>query len=87
MTLVPTIIPSLQATPQSDDGVTYAKKITPEEARIDWSRPASELSPHIRGLAPFPSPLLYAFTPKPWTQWLWPDPREKQPPRPRLARA
>ncbi|WP_417494224.1 methionyl-tRNA formyltransferase [Maricaulis sp.] len=45
---------SLQAVPQAEDGVTYAKKITPEEARIDWSRPAAELSPHIRGLSPFP---------------------------------
>ncbi|WP_417498233.1 methionyl-tRNA formyltransferase [Maricaulis sp.] len=45
---------SLQAVPQSDEGVTYARKITPEEARIDWSRPAAELSPHIRGLSPFP---------------------------------
>ena len=45
---------SLQAVPQSEEGVTYARKITPEEARIDWSRPAAELSPHIRGLSPFP---------------------------------
>ena len=34
--------------------VTYAKKITPAEARIDWSHPASEVDAHIRGLAPFP---------------------------------
>tara|TARA_R110002124_G_scaffold68892_6_gene186015 strand:- start:3051 stop:3983 length:933 start_codon:yes stop_codon:yes gene_type:complete len=45
---------SLQAVPQADEGVTYASKITPQEARIDWSRPAAELSPHIRGLSPFP---------------------------------
>ncbi|SDL83844.1 methionyl-tRNA formyltransferase [Maricaulis salignorans] len=45
---------SLQAVPQSQEGVTYASKITPEEARIDWTRPAAELSPHIRGLSPFP---------------------------------
>ena len=45
---------SLQAVPQSEEGVTYARKITPEEARIDWSRSAAELSPHIRGLSPFP---------------------------------
>ena len=40
--------------PQSEDGVTYAKKISKEEARIDWSRPAREIDAHIRGLAPFP---------------------------------
>lgn len=34
--------------------VTYARKITPEEARIDWERPARELDWHIRGLSPFP---------------------------------
>ena len=33
---------------------TYAKKITPEEARIDWNRPARDLDFHIRGLSPFP---------------------------------
>ena len=40
--------------PQSEDGVTYAKKISKEEARIDWSRPAREIDAHIRCLAPFP---------------------------------
>ena len=34
--------------------VTYAKKITPAEARIDWTRSASEVDCHIRGLSPFP---------------------------------
>lgn len=33
---------------------TYAKKITPEEARIDWNRSARDLDFHIRGLSPFP---------------------------------
>lgn len=33
---------------------TYAKKITPQEARIDWSRAAKTLDCHIRGLSPFP---------------------------------
>jgi len=45
---------SLEAVPQSDDGVTYAHKISSEEARIDWSRSAAELANHIRGLSPFP---------------------------------
>jgi methionyl-tRNA formyltransferase len=39
---------------QAPDGVTYAKKIKPAEARIDWSRPAAEVDRHIRGLSPFP---------------------------------
>ena len=33
---------------------TYARKISPAEARIDWSRPAVEVDAHIRGLSPFP---------------------------------
>lgn len=33
---------------------TYAKKITPAEARIDWTRPAAEIDAHIRGLSPTP---------------------------------
>ena len=41
-------------TPQSDEGVTYAKKIKPAEARIDWTRSAAEVDCHIRGLSPFP---------------------------------
>ncbi|MDO8296085.1 MAG: methionyl-tRNA formyltransferase [Caulobacter sp.] len=40
--------------PQAAEGVTYAKKIRPAEARIDWSRPAHEVDCHIRGLSPFP---------------------------------
>ena len=45
---------SLNAAPQSEEGVTYAKKITREEARINWSKPASEVADHIRGRSPFP---------------------------------
>ena len=33
---------------------TYARKITPTEARIDWTRSAAEIDHHIRGLSPFP---------------------------------
>ena len=43
-----------QETPQAIEGVTYARKIKPDEARIDWRRPAAEVDRHIRGLSPFP---------------------------------
>ena len=43
---------------QSQDGVTYAKKILKDEARIDWSKSAGEIDCLIRGLAPSPG----AFT-------------------------
>jgi len=39
---------------QAKDGATYAKKIKPSEARIDWTRSAAEVDRHIRGLSPFP---------------------------------
>src|SRR5437899_7672365 len=45
---------SLTLTPQPVDGVTYASKLTNEETRIDWSRPAQAVHDHIRGLSPFP---------------------------------
>jgi methionyl-tRNA formyltransferase len=45
---------SLTLTPQPVDGVTYAAKLTNEETRIDWSRPAQAVHDHIRGLSPFP---------------------------------
>ena len=41
-----------QAQPQ--DGATYAKKILKDEARIDWTKSASEIDCLIRGLSPVP---------------------------------
>jgi methionyl-tRNA formyltransferase len=41
-------------TPQAAEGATYAKKIRPKEARIDWTKPGRELDWKIRGLSPFP---------------------------------
>ena len=55
---------SLQFRPQSDVGVTYAAKITKEEARIDWTKPARAVHDHIRGLSPFPG----AFFEADWGQ-------------------
>lgn len=34
--------------------VTYAPKVSPEEAFVDWNRPADVLHNHIRGLTPKP---------------------------------
>lgn len=44
----------LPAVPQAEEGVTYAAKIDKAEARIDWSRAATEVDRLIRGLSPFP---------------------------------
>ncbi len=45
---------SLTLTPQPEDGVTYAEKISKEETRIDWAKPWQEVRNHISGLSPFP---------------------------------
>jgi methionyl-tRNA formyltransferase len=57
--LLPAALADIEAgraveTPQSEAGATYAKKIAPAEARIDWTRPAVEIDRLIRGLSPFP---------------------------------
>lgn len=44
----------LPLTPQAEDGVLYAAKISKEETRIDFSKSASEVHNHIRGLSPVP---------------------------------
>ena len=45
---------SLALTPQLAAGVTYAAKISKDETRIDWTKPARQVHDHIRGLSPFP---------------------------------
>ncbi len=47
-------IDTLVPVPQPDAGVSYAAKIDKAEARVEWDRPASEVSRLIRGLSPFP---------------------------------
>ncbi len=45
---------SIAEVPQPSQGVTYAKKILKEEARIDWAKPARNIDCQIRGLSPAP---------------------------------
>lgn len=45
---------SLTLTPQPEDGVTYAAKISKDETRIDFGRDSVDVHNHIRGLSPFP---------------------------------
>jgi methionyl-tRNA formyltransferase len=45
---------TLQLTPQPSEGLTYAAKISKEETRIDWAKPARDVHNHLRGLSPFP---------------------------------
>ena len=36
------------------EGVSLAPKLTPAEARVDWTQQASEVDRLIRGLSPYP---------------------------------
>lgn len=45
---------SITATPQPEQGVTYAAKISKDEAGLDFNRPAVELARKIRAFHPFP---------------------------------
>ncbi|MBB4183754.1 methionyl-tRNA formyltransferase [Sinorhizobium terangae] len=44
----------LPLTPQPEEGAVYAAKISKGETHIDFTKPASEVHNHIRGLSPFP---------------------------------
>src|SRR4029453_5933051 len=45
---------SLVPEPQPALGVSFAPKVTVEDARIDWSRPSFVVDRHIRGCTPNP---------------------------------
>ena len=47
-------LPDICARPQADEGVTYAEKLSKEEARLDWSKPAEELARAVRAYNPWP---------------------------------
>jgi len=46
--------PLPQAAPQPVDGVTYAAKISPAEAEIDWTKSAADIERQVRAFAPVP---------------------------------
>jgi methionyl-tRNA formyltransferase len=56
--LVETVEPyaagSMEPTPQDHSLATYAPKITPERARVDWSKSAEAIQRLVRGLNPVP---------------------------------
>ena len=45
---------SLQPVPQDDRLASYAPKISPEDARLDWTRTATDLDRAVRAFNPFP---------------------------------
>ncbi len=46
-------------TPQPAEGATYARKLTKEDGRLDWTRPAAELHRRVRALNPWPGAYTY----------------------------
>jgi methionyl-tRNA formyltransferase len=44
----------LQPETQPKEGVTYAKKLSPAEARMDWEKPADELARAVKAFDPWP---------------------------------
>ena len=52
------------AQPQGLEGVTYAKKITADEARIDWKLDAASLERRIRAFAPSPGSYFFLTDPQ-----------------------
>jgi methionyl-tRNA formyltransferase len=42
------------AIPQPDDNISYAHKLTTDDARIEWNRPAFAINRHVRGCTPAP---------------------------------
>lgn len=53
-TLPPYVEGRMEPEPQDDASATYAPKITTEEARIDWWKPARQIHDHVRGTNPAP---------------------------------
>ena len=47
-------LPRLQPTPQPEQGVTYAAKIAKDEARLDFSQPATLVERQVRAFNPQP---------------------------------
>lgn len=41
-------------TPQPETGVTYVQRLSREDGRIDWTRPAADIDRQVRALTPWP---------------------------------
>lgn len=44
----------IAAVPQPEDNISYAHKLTTEDAQIDWHQPAFAIDRHVRGCTPAP---------------------------------
>src|SRR5262249_28763077 len=49
----------IQTRPQPAEGVSYARKITKEDGRLDWQQPARMLCNRVRALTPWPGAFVF----------------------------
>jgi len=62
----------LQPQPQPAAGVTYARKLTKDDGRLDWSQPAPVLHNRLRAFTPWPGTFTFLpATPKPLLLKVW----------------
>src|SRR4051812_16762315 len=47
-------VDTLKPQPQPEEGATYAKMLTKEDGRIDWTQPAATIERQLRALHPWP---------------------------------
>jgi len=58
--------------PQPAEGASYARKITREDGRLDWTKPAQILRNQIRAFTPWPGAFVFqAAVPKPRLLKIW----------------
>ena len=74
--LVPTIkdfvAGKITPEPQPAEGVSYARKLTKEDGRLDWSQPARALRNRIRAFTPWPGAFTYLpGVPQPLLLKIW----------------
>ena len=62
----------LPSRPQPADGVTYARKLTKDDGRLDWSQPASVLHHRLRAFTPWPGTFTFLpAQPRPLLLKVW----------------
>ena len=58
--------------PQPAEGATYARKLTKEDGRLDWSQPARVLHNRLRAFTPWPGTFTFLpAQPKPQLLKVW----------------
>jgi methionyl-tRNA formyltransferase len=71
-TILPYASGELPARPQPAAGVTYARKLTKDDGRLDWSQPAPVLHRRLRAFTPWPGTFTFLPPqPKPLLLKVW----------------